>query len=222
MRPTHDASSRSCDRLAQGDAAPAREMQRHAAEFAERGAQHAEDLAAVLRAEKAAADGLEAQADVNANAKANADAKHVPPGSPHALSQAREAMAKAGEQLGQGQSSGMQAARKAMQSATDQLRAAASAPPPGRTPRRASAPRRVAQADSASSTPQSGRAGIAVAVESRELKELIQAKTGRAWGELPGHLRTEILQMSQGRYRDDYVRLIELYFREIAEGEKRK
>jgi hypothetical protein len=33
---------------------------------------------------------------------------------------------------------------------------------------------------------------------------------------LPGHLRTEILQMSQGQYRDDYARLIELYFREIA------
>ena len=38
------------------------------------------------------------------------------------------------------------------------------------------------------------------------------------WGELPGHLRSEILQMSQGRYRDDYARLIQLYFREIAAG----
>ena len=48
------------------------------------------------------------------------------------------------------------------------------------------------------------------------LKAAVRAKTGRTWGELPGHLRTEILQMSQGRYRDDYARLIELYFREIA------
>ena len=37
-------------------------------------------------------------------------------------------------------------------------------------------------------------------------------------GELPGHLRTEILQSSQGRYRQDYARLIQLYFREIAAG----
>ena len=44
----------------------------------------------------------------------------------------------------------------------------------------------------------------------------LRTKTGRAWGELPGHLRTEILQMSQGRYLDEYARLIELYFREIA------
>ena len=51
-----------------------------------------------------------------------------------------------------------------------------------------------------------------------ELQAALRAKTGRAWGELPGHLRTEILQMSQGRYRDDYARLIQLYFREIAAG----
>ncbi len=48
------------------------------------------------------------------------------------------------------------------------------------------------------------------------LKAAVRARTGRSWGELPGHLRTEILQMSQGQYRDDYARLIELYFREIA------
>jgi hypothetical protein len=54
-----------------------------------------------------------------------------------------------------------------------------------------------------------------------ELKALVATRTGRAWGELPGHLRTEILQMSQGRYRDDYARLIQLYFREIAAGAER-
>ena len=42
------------------------------------------------------------------------------------------------------------------------------------------------------------------------------ARSGRRWGELPGHLKNEILQMSQGRYRDDYARLIQLYFREIG------
>lgn len=55
-----------------------------------------------------------------------------------------------------------------------------------------------------------------------ELKDLIQSKTGRTWGELPGHLRTEILQMSQRRYRDDYARLIQLYFQEIATGDSRR
>ena len=62
------------------------------------------------------------------------------------------------------------------------------------------------------------RPGGKVEPDLTELKEMIRRKTGRAWGELPGHLRTEILQMSQGRYRDDYARLIQLYFREIAAG----
>ena len=65
--------------------------------------------------------------------------------------------------------------------------------------------------------PKNGAAGKSE-VELKELKELIRKKTGRAWGELPGHLRNEILQMQAGRYRDDYARLIQLYFREIAAG----
>ena len=47
-------------------------------------------------------------------------------------------------------------------------------------------------------------------------------RSGRTWGELPGHLRTEILQSAHGRYRDDYARLIQLYFREIAAGAAEK
>ncbi len=54
------------------------------------------------------------------------------------------------------------------------------------------------------------------AADSGELPDLLRRRPGRAWGELPGHLRTEILQMTRGRYRDDYERLIQLYFREIA------
>jgi len=56
------------------------------------------------------------------------------------------------------------------------------------------------------------------AADSVELPDLLLRRPGRAWGELPGHLRTEILQMTRGRYRDDYERLIQLYFREIAAG----
>ena len=68
--------------------------------------------------------------------------------------------------------------------------------------------------------PQS-RPGSKAETDLAELKETIRRKTGRAWGELPGHLRTEILQSSQGRYREDYARLIQLYFREIAAGAAR-
>jgi hypothetical protein len=71
--------------------------------------------------------------------------------------------------------------------------------------------------ESATLTPRPNEAAPAES-DLSELQALIRAKTGRSWGELPGHLRTELLQMSQGRYRDDYARLIQLYFREIAAG----
>jgi hypothetical protein len=63
--------------------------------------------------------------------------------------------------------------------------------------------------------PKDGQAGRASA-DLDQLQALLRSQTGRTWGELPGHLRTELLQQSQGRYRDDYSRLIRLYFREIA------
>ena len=74
-----------------------------------------------------------------------------------------------------------------------------------------------ATAESSNRDPKEGEAGRDDP-HLAELKEAIKTKTGRNWGELPGHLRSEILQMSQGKYRDDYARLIGLYFREIAAG----
>ena len=63
--------------------------------------------------------------------------------------------------------------------------------------------------------PKSGPVGKGEA-DLTELKTLVKQKTGRTWGELPGHLRNEILKLQAGRYRDDYARIIQLYFREIA------
>jgi hypothetical protein len=63
--------------------------------------------------------------------------------------------------------------------------------------------------------PKSGPAGKAEP-DLAKLKDMVRQKTGRKWGELPAHLRNEILQMQGGRYRDDYARVIQLYFREIA------
>lgn len=38
----------------------------------------------------------------------------------------------------------------------------------------------------------------------------------RNWGQLPGQLKTEILQSSQRKANGDYARLIKLYFEELA------
>lgn len=104
----------------------------------------------------------------------------------------------------------LETARRAMREAADRLHAAARATDP--------ADRHDAVADSNSGDAQPGSGGTAAPAESGTLQEILLRHSGRAWGELPGHLRSELLQMSQSRYRDDYARLIQLYYREIAAG----
>jgi hypothetical protein len=43
---------------------------------------------------------------------------------------------------------------------------------------------------------------------------------GRTWGELPGELRTRILQDMRARYGEDYARIIQRYFEQIADTRK--
>jgi hypothetical protein len=43
----------------------------------------------------------------------------------------------------------------------------------------------------------------------------------KTWGELPGELRTKLLQDMQVRYGDDYARIIQLYFEQIADKPKK-
>ena len=44
---------------------------------------------------------------------------------------------------------------------------------------------------------------------------------GKPWGELPGELRTKVLQDLKARYGEDYARRIKLYFEQIADTKKR-
>ena len=192
--------------LAAGRRDQARDTQRRAAEVLERAAQQAEDLAAAIRSDSTA----EALADAEARSRATEGPPNVPtPG----LASARDAQSQAARQLAQpGGAESSKEISEAMRQAAKGLRAAASSsrgkpsPGPGGSP-----------SSLASTNPRDGEAGRD-APHLAELKEEIRAKTGRAWGELPGHLRSEILQGSQGKYRDDYARLISLYFREIAAG----
>jgi len=204
--------------LAQGQPGQARDTQRRAAELAERGAQNAEDLAAALRADAAAAQPAHGPPQ-------GADAAH------DALAGARAELNQANRQLGRARGSepdptALGSARRAIRGAAERLQAAADARGQGQGqgqgepadgPGEPGAP--LAGSDAPSSAePKGGRAGVADPASLAGLQELVRTKTGRRWGELPGHLRSEILQMSQGRYRDDYARLIQLYFREIAAG----
>ena len=133
------------------------------------------------------------------------------------MSQAAQQLAQA--QQGNGNGDATQAAGQAMRQAARDLRAAAER---GSSAAAASADAAApgVPGESDSTNPEGTLAGVGTP-DLAELKATLARKTGRAWGELPGHLRTEILQMAQGRYRDDYARIIQLYFREIATGAER-
>jgi len=211
------AMRQAVEHLSQGHTLLTREAQRRSAELVERGAQHAEDLVAALRAER-----REAAAEPNGEGRPPRESR---------LGEARDSMHQAASQLAQArdpdQASGaMPAARQSMHAAARALRAAAAAadvtslagdPGPAASPADAddSALTHAANPNGSELDPES-RPGVKAEPDLTELQALIRRRTGRAWGELPGHLRTEILQMSAGRYREDYARLIQLYFREIA------
>jgi hypothetical protein len=198
------AMDRGTDRLAQGQAAAARDAQRQAAALIERGAQQAEDLAAALRAD---------------GPPSGSDARSQP--QPSTLAAARAAMRQAAERLagnprGNGKAS---AAQPALQRAARALRAAAErgASATAAASNRPGAAAPGASEESTNGDPQETLAGTGTP-DLSALQATLARQTGHTWGELPGHLRTEILQRTQGRYRDDYARLIQLYFRELAAG----
>jgi hypothetical protein len=64
----------------------------------------------------------------------------------------------------------------------------------------------------------SGKAGTgsSMAMELKRLEAELARLSGRAWGRLPGTLKTEILQAARRDPNGDYARLIRFYFEEIS------
>ena len=59
--------------------------------------------------------------------------------------------------------------------------------------------------------------GAQAAVDLRQLESQLKSLSGRDWGQLPGHLRTEIIQAARRKPNSDYAKLIKHYFQEIAQ-----
>lgn len=205
-RQAPQAMARGSDALAKGQVDQARDAQRQAADLAEQAARQADDLAAALRADRPA------------------EASQKPgEGQAEGLAQARSAQDRARRQLDQARESPSNSgaakdASGSMRQAAEGLRAASASRKGGKEKGQSTAKNDAPPDGSPEGTqtdPQGGPAGRGEA-DLAQLQALMRQKTGRAWGELPGHLRTEIMQMSQGKYRDDYARLIQLYYREIA------
>jgi hypothetical protein len=209
------AMDRGASELAQGRLASGREAQRQAADAAEQAARHASDLAAALHADMPAdAQGEPAQAQAN-------ESEGPSRGN---LQSARASQAQASADLtkavGQGNAdqakAATQSAASAMRSAAQGLRAAAAK---GRGMGKQTA---GAGASDPSVNPNPNGVGRAVGLHTGDLDPAQLANERRRWGELPGQLRDEMNQTDPGRYRDDYARLIRLYFREIADTEATK
>ncbi len=193
------AMEKGAEQLAQGRVDQARDSQRQAADLVERAAREAEDFAAGLLAEAAGNPGEDAANNASAKAASSnlADARESLQGISRQLSQA-----KPGPEAGKAAAPQMRQAAESLRAAAQAAARGPNAPPTG-------------EPDPSNPNVTASAAGVADA-DLSALQDLVRKKTGRQWGELPGHLRTEILQLSKGRYRDDYARLIQLYFREIA------
>ncbi len=166
------------------------------------------DSAQAKQARKRAADSLD-RAAVQAEKAAGGDSGKSQNGSPKVgqqLQTAKGEMNQAQKRLGEGQS---QPASGSMRKAADALQEAAKelgqqGPPDGATlPAEAASP--------GTGTP-----------TARDLPKELQKYAGKKWGELPGELRTQMVQDIKAQYGDDYGRIIKLYFEQIAENNGKK
>jgi hypothetical protein len=125
-----------------------------------------------------------------------------------AVQQGKQEAAEAQKQLGQGKP---QAAQAAMQKAAQAMQQAAQA---------------FERTDKAGQPHEDSRiSGLKGAApggvpDPRLLGPDGKKYAGRPWGELPGELRTRVLQDMRARYGEDYARIIQRYFEQIADTRK--
>lgn len=176
----------------QGDRSRAQQAQREAALA----------LDQVARQAEMAAQQMAAALDLPRTAPEHAGSE-PPPG--QELQQAQREMGQADKQLGQGR---LQAAREAMRRASQALQQAA---------------RQLAQ-QAGHPNPNAQTSGLGVAEAGRPGANALGSDgntyAGKRWGELPGELRTKLIQDIQARYGDEYARIIKLYFEQVADTNK--
>jgi hypothetical protein len=134
-------------------------------------------------------------------------------GSPEAgkaIEQAKGEMDQAGKQLGQGKpgdaAGAMQKAAGSLQQAAGQLgQGGQGQPQPG-------------QSNGTNGQTSGGKiGGPSGTLDLRQFSPDVAQHTGKPWGELPGEIKTKIVQEMKARYGEDYARNIKLYFEQLAE-----
>lgn len=221
---TEAANKASQNELAKGAAGLEQQMRQQAdalpntpsgrqAEDAAKSTQEAQEAMREANNSKAAGKQRDASRNKAANALSRA-AKQVgqnaPPPEPDAapggaesaaagqsVRQAQSEMREGGQQYREGKT---QEAKNSMEKAADALAKAAKA---------------LGQRQD--NTPNLAREGNTPAPTGDLMKEL-KKHAGKAWGDLPGELKTRLLQEMKAQYGDDYARVIKLYFEQIAEA----
>jgi hypothetical protein len=133
------------------------------------------------------------------------------------VQQAQSSMQQAQGQLGQGQPQGAQAsmsqAAQSLQQAAQQL---AQAQGPGREPEK--------QPGKPGDPKERNEFGVAGGgtPDLAALDPALKQYAGKSWGELPGELRTRIVQDMKVKFGDDYARMIKLYFEQTADTRRDK
>ncbi len=186
-----DAMQRAGDQVGQGQREPARNSQQQAAQALDQAARQAQQAADAMASRSQGSRPGEGKAETAAKTGRE-------------LRNAQRAMGKAQQQLGQGQN---QSAQASMQQAAQALQQAARQMAQAQQPGKPSATSEVSKLGA------SGEGRPDPSLFGKEMKQY----AGKSWGELPGELRTKIIQDMKARYGEDYARIIKLYFEELAD-----
>ena len=122
-------------------------------------------------------------------------------------------MEQAGNQLGQGKPG---EANGQMQDAARSLEQAANQLGQGQSPGQAGEGQ-PGQPGQPGQRPNGNPGGPGGTPDLRSFPADVAKHNGKAWGELPGEVRTKIIQQMSARYGEDYARNIKLYFEQLAE-----
>lgn len=193
-RQAQQAMQQAGEQAQRGEASAARQAQERAAQALE---QAARTLAAVGKPSPTQA----------ASSKSNSGKAG------QAMTQAAQQMAAAQGQLAQGKpgqaQSAMQQAAQALSQAAQQM-AAAEQPSSNSSSQSSHSTASNAQGKQPGGLPDLSVYGLDAATT-----------TAKSWGELPGELRTKIVQDLRANYGDDYARLIKYYFEHLADTKKK-
>jgi hypothetical protein len=125
------------------------------------------------------------------------------------LQQAQGQMNQAQQQLGQGRPQG---AQQSMQQAAESLQQAAQA----LAQQQQQQPGKPGQRSNSGPLGKQGGGMPDLSTLNPELKKY----AGKRWGDIPGELRTKLIQDMETKFGEDYARRIKLYFEQLAETKK--